>query len=322
MGRPLLTRRTVLAAKIESVAYAAEILGNADSNFNIYDVVATPNIELKKREAADGFSNRASTTGLRSGTVTFKADVHGDGAGGVPLWASTFLPACAIVDNGSGTFGPVTATPFEAGADPITDRGVRTVTIAVYEDGRRKRITGAMGNAKWMYPTGKDAYIEFSFQGSWSDVIDEMIPVPAYPPQLPLRFADATLEIDGFVPCVGEASVDFGNSVQLRECQLNPNASGYRGAFIGDRKVVGSLDPEAQLVADRDRFGDWINSREQPMVIEVRDGVDRITTNIPKFQITNIGEGDKNGLRTDPYQYQANRDVAGDDEIRITFAAA
>jgi len=317
----LLTRRTVLAAKMEDPAYTGVALGAQDSNFNIMNPSTSPNIEQEERPAADGFSNRASTTGLRSGQMAFKMDLHGDGAGGVPAWASLLLPACGLVDDGNGKFSPVTATPTEGTQGGANDKGVRTLTLGVYEDGRRKLITGAMGNAKFMFPTGKNAFVEFSFQGSWNDVIDLPVLVPSYPVQLPLRFAAAGLDFGGFEPCVAELSVDLGNEVQMRECQKNSNASGYRGAFIGNRKIGGGLDPEAQLVADYDTHGDWLNSVERATTISVEDANDKVTIAIPKFQLNNVGEGDRKGLRTDPLTWQANRDVAADDEFSITFGA-
>lgn len=318
MGRPLLTRKTVLAAKIESTAYTYEALGAQDSNYNVFGVDYTPNIEQEERMAADGFSNRASTTGLRSGQISFKCDLHGDGGGGVPTWASTFLPACAIVDTGGGVFACKTGTPFEG---TLPDNGIRTLTMAVFEDGRRKSLTGAMGTARFVFPTGKNAYVEFTFKGSWNDVEDATVLTPSYPDQFPLRFASANLTINAIEPCVAEISVDIGNTVSMRECQKNANASGYRGAFVGNRKVIGSLDPEAQLVADYDFYGDWINSNERAMLLRVQDDNDRIQIDVPKFQITNVGNGDRNGLRTDPVTWQANRNAAADDEITITFGA-
>lgn len=315
----MLTRRTVLAAKIESTAYDLEPLSAADSNYNVMDVTAAPNFEQEERPAADGFSNRASTVGLRSGTVSFKADLHGDGAGGVPAWASTFLPACAIVDLGGGIFGPKTALPFEGTG---TDSGVRTLTLAVYEDGRRKMLTGAMGTARFVNPTGKNAFVEFTFQGSWNSTADSAVLTPSYPSVLPLRFAAAGIDLGGFEPCVAELSIDLGNDVQMRECQKNLNGSGYRGAFVGNRKVVGTMDPEAQLVADYDTYGDWLNSTEKALTVELKDANDKITFSIPKFQLTNVADGDRKGIRIDALTWQGNRDTAADDELRITFAAA
>lgn len=315
MSVPLLKRKTVLAAKIEATPYVAESLVGADSNFNVFDVAPVINIEQREREAADGFSNRASTSGLRAGAIAFKVDLTGNGAGGVPQWASTFLPACALVAVGN-TFGPVSRPPAEGGS---TDFGVRTLTIGVYEDGRRKLFRGCMGTAKFMFPTGKDAFVEFNFQGSYVDTDDQPLLVPTYPTVLPFRFAAASLLINSVAPCVQEVAVDIGNQVVMRECQEASDASGYRGALASNRKVIGQMDPEAQLVADYDFFGDWEDSVERAMSLSMTSGPDVFTITVPKMQLTNIGEGERNNIRTDPITWQANRNAAADDEITILF---
>ena len=319
---PLLKRFTVLSAIIESTAYNIEPFNAAASNFNVFDHGATPAIEMKKRPAADGFSDRPSTVGLQSGTVNFKVDLHGDGGGGVPAWADTFLPACGLVrDPGGanpGRFVPRSRPPFEGTG---TDFGVRTLTIAVNEQGRQKLLRGCMGNAVFMHPTGKDCYVDFSFQGAWAGVTDQPIPTPSYPPQLPLRWANSSLFVGGATPCVQEFKVDLGNNVVLRPCQTATDASGYRGGIITDRNIGGTLDPEAELVANDDVYGDWINSRTRLFTASYADDNDRVNIGMPNFQIINLGEGDRSGIRTDPLTYEAKRQAVGDDEFFIEFVS-
>ena len=98
----LLRKKRVLAAKIETTAGTAIALGSADAAFNVYDAEIQPNIETIERQSEGSFSQQSSIAGSRSGTVTFKTYLEGDGAGGVPDWASTFLPACGAVDDGTG----------------------------------------------------------------------------------------------------------------------------------------------------------------------------------------------------------------------------
>lgn len=315
MGSPLVTRQAVLAAKIESTAYVAEPLVAADSNFNIFNPSATPGLEMQDRPAMDSFSMKASTVGLRPDTISFVLDVHGNGVGSTPPWADTFLPACGLVKTGD-VWAPVTGLPYEGTG---TDNGVRTLTIALFEGNRRKMLTGAMGNVRFVNPTGKNAFAEFTFQGCWTSVIDSTILQPTYPSRAPFRFAATTFTIGGYEPCVSEFAIDLGNAVQMRECQKNANASGYRGAFIGDRKIGGTLDPEARLVADFDTHGNWINAVEQAMSCALSDADDTMTFAMPKLQLNNVAPGDRNGLRTDQLTFQANRDAAPDDEFTLTF---
>ena len=58
------------------------------------------------------------------------------------------------------------------------------------------------------------------------------------------------------------------------------------------------------------------------MVIEFADATDRIIITIPRFQLQNVDDGDRDGIRTDPIAFSANRESVGDDEITIEFTAA
>ena len=307
----LLRRKTVMAAAIESTAYTAESLAASDSNFNFFDVSCSPSFDVRQRPAANKFSNRVSTTGGRSGTVTFKTDITGDGAGAAATWADLLLPACGFVKS-TNTFSPVSSAPGSS---------VKTLTIGVYEDGRKKLLKGCTGTAKIVLESGKDGMIEWTFTGAWVQVTDSAILAPTYPSQKPLRFASSTIAIASFNPCVQKIEFDFGNNVVLRE---DPSeTSGYKGSIITDRNVVGTIDPEAELVATYDAYGKWLANTEEALSVVMDDGTDVITITAPKAEITNIdGDGDRNSLRTDPITFQANLSAAGDDELTIAFSAS
>jgi len=307
----LLRRKTVMAAKIESTAYTAESLTAAESNYNFFDVVCSPSFDIRQRQQSNTFSNRVSTTGGRTGTVTFKTEITGNGDGAAPTWADLLLPACGFVET-TGTFSPVSAEP---GAN------VKTLTIGVYEDGRKKLLKGCVGSGKIVLESGKDAMIEWTFTGAWVSVTDVALIAPTYPTQVPIRFADSTVAIGGYNPCVQKLEFDFGNNVILRECQSD--ASGYKGALITDRNIVGTVDPEAQLVAGYDAYGKWLANTEEALSVVLDDGTDVVTITAPKAEITNIdGDGDRNSLRTDPITFQANLSTAGDDELTIAFSVS
>ena len=307
----LLRRKTVMAAKIESTAYTAESLSASDSNHNFYDVVCSPNIEINQRQSSNKFSNRKSTTGGRSGTVSFKTSITGDGAGAAPDWADLLLPACGWVKS-TNTFSPVSEVPGSS---------VKTLTIGVYEDGRKKLLKGCVGTGKIVLESGKDAMIEWTFTGAWVQVTDASILAPTYPTDIPLRFANSTVAIASYNPCVQKVEFDFGNNVVLREDPAE--TSGYKGAIITDRNVVGTIDPEAQLVATYDAFGNWVANTEEALSVVMDDGTDVLTITAPKAEITNVdGDGDRNSLRTDPITFQANLSSSGDDELTLAFSAS
>ena len=306
----LLSKLTVLAAEIEATAYTAETLVAADSNFNVYDPDLVANFEYRQRQSGNVFSNRQGTVGPRAGTVTFRTDITGDGAGGVPGWADEFLPACGFVKSAQ-VFSPSSEGPGS---------NVKTLTIGVYEDGRKKLLRGCMGTFKIILEAGQDAMIEWTFQGAWAAPVDEAILAPTYPSELPLRFASSAFTLGGVSQAVQRVEIDAGNTVIMREDPSASDATGFKGALVTDRNVNGTLDPEAALIATNDTFGKWLASTEEAMSIPLSDGTDTLTIALPKAQRTNIANGDRNGMRTDPITFEGNRDSSGDDELTLTFS--
>lgn len=305
----LLKRVRVLAAKVEATSGTAETLLAAQAAINAYDVEIQGEIEFIERPRQGSFGRLPGVLGPRGGKCTFKTDLYGDGAAGVPLWASTFLPACGFVDSG-GVFSPTSEPPGS---------NVKTATIGVYENGLLKKLRGAAGTFKLMFPTGKPAFIEWEFTGVWVAPTDAAILAPTYPTIIPLRTSNATFTIASWAPCFESLEIDAGNNVILRECATSSDGSGYAAGLVTDRKPVGKVNPEAALVATKDNYGLWIAGTEEALSIALTDGTDTITVAAPKAQRVNVQEGDRNMIQTDEIDFQCNAS-AGDDELTITFA--
>lgn len=306
----LLARKRVLAAKIETTVGTAISLSGSDAAFNVFNTQIQPNIEFETREGQGGFSHLPGVPGARGGKITFRHEIVGDGAGGVPGWASTFLPACGWV-NSTGTFSPKSEAPGS---------NVKTLTMAVYENGLIKKLAGCMGTFKFIGDAGKIAALEFEFTGKWVAPADTSILTPTYPTIKPMRFANTALSIASYHPKISNLTIDCGNQVILREDAEDD--TGYIAALITGRRVTGSLDPEANLVATQDPYGQWIARTEQALAVVLDDGVDKITLAAPKLQFTNLQEGARNDNQIDQIDFQCNRSAAaGDDEFTITFAA-
>ena len=312
VGVPLLLRRRVLAAKIETTVGTAETLTAAEAAMNIFEPTINPTIEFEERPGQGVFSPLPGVLGAYGATTSFQTEITGRGSSGgsVPLWASTFLPACGFVDNGSGVFGPVSKAPGVG--------GVKTVTIGAYQDGVFKRIRGAMGTFVITLVAGKIARIQFTFTGIWDAPTDAAMLAPTYPTVSPLRFVSSQLAVGSWNPKLSELSIDAGNQVALREDA--GDASGFCSAVIGNRRTTGSMNPEASLVADNDNYGDWLGRTEQALGLQLGSGVNRVDIDAPKLQFTNTQEGDRNNIKIDTIEFQLNRSAAaGDDDLTIDF---
>ncbi len=306
---PLLRRKRLLAAKVEATPGTAETLANADAAFNVYNPVPQANIEVETREAQAGFGMLSGVPGSRAGSLTFRTEIWWDGTVTMPSWAAILLPACGWVDS-SQTFNPTSEAPGS---------NVKTLTMGVYEDGLRKQLVGAAGTFQIVCPTGDMVYCDWTFTGVWQPVTDTALLSPTYPNDKPLRYATATTQFNSNNLCVEQITFDAGNTVTLRECAAS--AAGFDYAVITNRAPTITANPESQLVATRDDYGDWLASTEAEFSVTL-DGISTSTIEIsaPKAQITNVQEGDREGIQIDDITYSCNKNGATDDqELQIIF---
>lgn len=311
---PLLSRVRVLAAKIETTSGTVEALTASEAAFNAFDAVMQPTGTFVARKGQGAFGDIKGTIGPRSGTCTFKTEGFGDGAGGVPTWASTFLPACGWV-NTAGTYSPIAQPPGSS---------VKTLTLGLYENGMLKRLRGAVGNLVIKGDTGLPVMLEWTFTGVWVGATDVTILAPTYPTRSPIRVANGTISIGSWAPCFSNITLDTGNVIMPRSCITPTDGSGIHAYMISDRLPTATLDPEANLVAtsNADVYGDWLGGEEDTFSLVVKDAQDTITFAGPKFQRTNVQEGDRQGLQIDNITAQFNRSAsAGNDELTIAFSA-
>lgn len=307
---PMLRRRAVFAAKIETTPGTAVSLTGAEGVFNAEDFDIQPTIAMTRREGQGGFNYLPGIPKGMMGTAKITHKLSYDGTT-LPNWASVLLPACGMVATAS-VFNPVTAGPGTS--------GVKTLTIGHYKDGKLALLSGAMGNVKFVFPTGKVAYAEFAFTGKYSsNETDTAIIAPTYPTTLPLRFANGAFTFNSVALCTAQAEIDLGNKVVMRECVNASDRSGYESAIITNREPVITADPESLLVATHDREAQWLTST--PQALSLRCGVTgtSITFAFPAAQLENKQQGNRNDINTDDLTWLATAGSAVDTELSITF---
>jgi hypothetical protein len=306
---PLLRRRAVFAAAIEATIGTAETLDATDGVYNARDFAIQPNVGMTRREGQGGFNYLTSIPEGMTGTCTIVHDLTYNGTD-VPSWASVLLPACGWVATGS-VFSPKSESPGS---------NVKTLTIGHYKDGKRSLLTGAMGTWKIVCPTGKVAYIEFTFTGKYSsNETDTALITPTYPTVSPLRFAQGALTWNSVALCTSTLEVDAGNSVIMRECVNASDRSGYVSALVTNRAPVITADPESELVATQDRDALWLTSSAQALSIQVGASGSSITIAAPKAQLENKQQGNRSDMMVDNLTWLATQGSSADTELTITF---
>ena len=333
------TKLRVLAAKIETTPGTAEALAAADGAFNVYDLIVQVDPEFETREGQGSFSSIPGVAGGRKATMTFKVDWTGsgtpdDGAGeAVAQWQKTFFPACSWVQGAGAnakTFSRKSEHPSAAG-------GVKSLTMGCYINGKKKCIRGAVGDAVIHFPSHKKAFVEFTFLGIWSPVTNVAILSPEYPPNKP-RVVEKTLLAIGanYTPRVAEIVINLGNVTTIREDGRGDG--GYYCGAVTDSKVNGTLDAETELTLSGilDPYNAMYGSGSVltglasglPMTFGwggsglLGSGANGHHTafSLPRVQLKNIQEGDREGILIDNWEFQANRrKAAGEDEMTFTM---
>lgn len=320
---PMLKRRRVLAAKIETTVGTAETLAATDAAFNIYDAMIQPTITMVERPGQSGFGYLTSIPEGHSGTATFRTYLEWDGTDTEPAWADTFFPACGWVKSGQ-VYTPRTEPP---------GTNVKTLTIGLYQqDGATgtvfKSIAGAAGSFVVTLPTGRPGYIDWTFTGVWQAPTNETLITPTYPSGVHhCRFAGGLAEWNDVNLCVEQAVINSGNNVILRECPTTE--AGFISALITDRRPTITVNPEASTIAAQNRWASWVASQHEYLLeLDVAGASGTATDAVlvfdaPKAQIINNQEGDRNMIVTEDIEFQCNKNGAThDEELSITFTAA
>lgn len=295
---PLIAKKSVLAAKIETTAGTAIAVTASDAAFNAYNVSVLPEIGVDVREGQSAMSKLVGIPTGHRGTCSFEVDLADSAA-----WADILLPACGLLETTS-TWAPSTVST-----------NFKTLTVARYLDGRKYFLAGVMLNAEIRFVTGQPVRVLFTGVGVWQAPIDATILAPTYPlgAAIAPAFKGSTMTIGAYVPRILNFTFNLNNEVTLLEDATA--AGGYLRAWIADRAVGGTIDPEADLVATYDTDGIQLAATEQAFSLAYATTV---TLAMPKMQFVGVPLGERGGAVTNEIEWRANRSAAaGDDEFSL-----
>jgi hypothetical protein len=314
MTTPLLAQKSVFAAKVETTPGTAETLTNAEAAFNVDNLVVDPDLSFQQRLGQGGIGRRSAVPEGHRGVARFRTELSYDGTT-VPSWASVLLPACGFVNNGSGVFYPT----FEA---PGTN--VKTLTIAKYEDGNRRLLSGCSGTFTINLPTGKLGFIDWEFTGIWRGESATAILAPTYPTAPALRVAQGESSFDSVDFCARTVTIAVGNTVIGLECNDDlTNDTGFHYFLITDRMSTATTDPQSVLMGVQNRASMMLAGTEAVFTTSVGGPSDSlIVFAAPKAQIMSKTGGARDNIAIDNASWQFNRNGnTQNQEFSITFDA-
>lgn len=204
--------------------------------------------------------------------------------------------------------------------EPI-DAAIPVVDMSLLQDGRVKRLYSARGNVRVVGTFSEIAFLEFEFLGVPVDDDDTaLLTAIVYEDTVPPPFLNLQdTELAGQDPsnCYTAIEVDMGNQLVMRPCAVG-HPSGFASARINSRAVTATADPEAQLVAVVDLFSQLREGDVFPFVWTLGSTPGNIIEfSAPRAQITNITQGDRDGILIDQLDMRLNQpayDAGGDYE--------
>lgn len=289
MPYPLVHRRTVTALKIESAAGTPETDLDANhAKFLTFDAMIEPTIEVAERRPDSGTGGQLpGTPGKYLGRASFKLELRGKGASGVPAWAA-MLPCFGLAARTGQAYHLSNATADKA-----------TATVQVYNDGIRHQLHGAMGSAfRITGAPGERVMIEAEMIGIYTKASDQAILTPTHEDALPPRWASNAITWGSESPLVSEFSIDLGLETVMRAD--SGNVAGAIHAFITGFRPVLTMDPETQLVAADDLDGDFMAGTTRALSIPIGAAANNIITlAAPRTQVESKSPQNRDGIRVD-----------------------
>lgn len=306
---PIISARAQLAAEIEAVEGAAEVLAAADCVLVENPVFKPVTPPIERKPVSSSLSPYASVAGHRHATIEFDAELKGSGTAGNAIELTDILRACGWAET---LVGGVSATYLPASSS------IPCVTMAIYEDGLKKMIWGARGTFKLSCLSDNYCKFHFIFTGADYSITDvALLGGLALQSTKPPAFINASMTVHTYAALLGKLEFDLGNTMALRK-DAN-SASGYKSVVITGRKPKLTFDPEHVLVATHDWYGRLRSGTEAALTATVGATAGNICTiTAPKVQYQEITEEDREGVRTLGISCQLNRN-SGDDELSLAY---
>jgi hypothetical protein len=314
----ILSKRKVLAGKIETVEGVAEVLTATEATMIAMDVKWTPDIKMLSRNAAlNTLSKLPQLPGLALAHISFKTELIGREAGStlsttVRPYIDPYLRACGLAP--AFTTGGTNTISYSPAST-----GVPTITTGVYVDGVLKKISGARGTVKFSGVVGEPIYAEFDFMGAYNPLADATQLIPTVSFLAPPLLHSANLMIGSFSPVVKSVSFDIGNKLAPRE-DVN-STSGYKSFMITDRDPTGQFDAEMETVATHNWYGLWKAGTSAWLTMGPVGTAtsNKLSISAPAIVTTKTSEGDREGLEIADTTFQMSMS-SGDDEFNLTFS--
>lgn len=309
-----LEKKSEVVGAIEDTAYTPDDLVDADFDLEVEDISYSQEIKEFQRKVADGtLDSYNSVMGKQSGKISFMTPMNpGAAVNTEPKW-SKYLRACGYKKTAHGVTGISWVPHTDCTHVPMT-----LEVVEIKEGASPKqlvtRLGGAMGNVTiGVGEVGEPIQLKFEFTGKLIGVVDRpfasLLTPTSVNTEQPPALMGATVTVGGVTQVFNNFEVNTGNSINL---WTDPSKSeGIKGAYIGSRETVLTMDPILELLADDPVYTDWLAGNTGAVSI-VMGSTPELTLSAPAAQYSTVGMGARDEARTAEKTFRLHRDVSGE----------
>lgn len=317
---PLILKKAVLGCKTEVTQGTAIALTATD-----YMLATEPRIDFDiesfvREHRRSSLDRLAPYIGRRNVVVTFQMEVRGDeGVAGVeidPMSAALIASTASVATIVATT--SVTYNPVSAPASASFDGPGKSCTTELYLDGVLHTVAGCVGTAKLVCTIGKIGMWEITLFGIYQDPTDTAFPAQTLNTDVGPQCLGISLSIQGFGAIVAsKVEIDFVNEVEPR-IDIN-NTTGLKGFLATGRTPVGSVDPEAELIATHPFVKNMLDATEGILTFNMGSVAGNVNTfTFDKCQYTGYVYAARNGILTADLSLSLNTNT-GDDWFKYAI---
>lgn len=304
----LLSDKFAMKVKVETTK-GTKVAG--DSAIYVEDLVINPTFEFTPRTGGGATlgPQQGDIRGPQIGECTFTAEMKGNGSTGFDAALAILFQACGLLQ---------TALVYK---NHSTIAAQKTISIDVWQDGKKKGLSGAMGTFQIVGVSGERVLVNFSFIGSWVAPIDEVLPAFAPGVESPMRWQTGAFTIGGVTSLTANHSLDIGANVVMRmDGGLIPGTNFH--AVITRYRPIITLDPEDVLIATNDLEGNLLSGATAAISMVPQSADVKCTIALALVQLIELTGSDRDGLKTNDYTGLCLDSVTpGNDAVILTTAA-
>jgi hypothetical protein len=319
----LLSRKRLLLAATES-EYGVDAVPEGSNGLEIKNLEVTPlQADVVSRDLIRPYlGNFEQLLAQTRVEMTFEVELAGPGTNGVAPALSPLLKACGMSETivaaiPADLVEDTPAVPGSVSYSPVSE-SFNSVTLYVFVDKIRHRVTGARGSFSINCQVGQIPTLNFTFMGIYNDPTDETLPTPVYNQATPQIFKAGNttgFSLFSYSGCLQSLELDLANEMVYREL-----VGCTKSVLITDRKPAGTVVIEAPDIDTKDFF--TIANSDTLGAMSFTHGTNPgniVTVNAPYTDIGSPTYGDQDGIVMLNLPFVATPSSAGNDELELTF---